>query len=235
MRLVVGYPWDSPFMYSACAESIANLDRPEGTRFVRGVGWCPARRHIDICEKALMLGAQYICILGADQVYPQDLLPRLLHRINSGYEVMTALVPTRGVVDFQPMKPFEKMAWRFKKGVMIDGFKGVAKDQHKIDVIDPKDGDVQRVNFIGSGVLMFHVDHLKALEKPWFSETLDPVNYYRIANMDCTFVWRLQTEAHASVWVDTTIDVKHLDVFQIDSTFPERFEDWTNNALRQTA
>ena len=44
--------------------------------------------------------------------------------------------------------------------------------------------------------------------------------------MDTRFSWRLQWEAGATLWVDTSITVKHLHIFAIDDTFSERFADW---------
>lgn len=236
-KLAVGYPWSSPFAWTGFAEHIPNLARPEGydVRFFRGTGWCPARRHIDICEQALAWGADLVLIIGADQIHPEDMLPRLVDRHDrEGYEVVSALVPARGYVGWQDMKPFQRMAWRFKRtsqrglGKVIDlrEYRSMAQDADMIETIDPADGEMQQVNFIGSGVLMFERAHLEALERPWFMETIDRASYNRTANMDCTFVWRLQMEAHAKVWVDTTIKVKHLHAFPIDETYSDRFEDW---------
>lgn len=235
LKLAVGYPWSSPFCWTGWADHLPNLQRPEGyeVRFFRGKGWCPARRHIDICEQALAWGADFICIIGADQIHPEDMLPRLVKRVEEGCEVVTALVPARGYVGWQDMKPFQPMAWRFRRtsgnglaAAQSRDYRGMKFDADAIEVIDPAAGDVQPVNFIGSGVLMFHRDHLLALKRPWFMETIEPTSYQRLANMDCTFVWRLQMEAKARVYVDTTIQVKHLHAFEIDASYQDRFADW---------
>lgn len=235
MKLAVGYPWSSPFVWTGFADHLPNLQRPEGVdvRFFRGAGWCPARRHISICEQALEWGADLILIIGADQIHPEDMLPRLVQRWKeTGGQVIAALVPARAYVGWQDMRPFQPMAWRFKRtsGGLADikprEYRGMALDPDLIEVIDPDAGELQDVNFIGSGVLMFHRDHLLALSAPWFKETIERESYQRLANMDCTFVYRLQTEAHARVLVDTTIKVKHLHAFEIDDSFQYRFDDW---------
>ena len=237
MKLLVGTPWSSPFMFTGYVDAMLNLQRPVDARnvlgqmeplevrFARGAGWCPARRHAAICEQALAWGADLICIVGADQVHPEDMLVRLVQRWNEGYEVISALVPARGFIGWQDMEPFQRMAWRLKPQQgpldLLD------KDAlNEAEVVDPADGDVQPINFIGSGVLMFHRDHLLSLERPWFKESVYEPTYERLASMDTTFVWRLQTEAGARVWVDTTIPVKHLHIFPVDETFPARFQDW---------
>lgn len=230
-KLAVCTPWSSPFMYTKYVDYQLNLARPDGwdVRFIRGEGWCPARRHADMCEKALQWGADLICITGADQLHPEDMLPRLVQRFLQGYEVIAALVPARGYVGWQDMKPFQRMAWRLKthNAETLNVLNSLQHDTPEVEVIDPGAGDVQEINFIGSGVLMFHRDHLLSLKQPWFSENFEPTTMKRLASMDTTFVWRLQTEASARVYVDTTIPVKHLHIFSIDETYSERFADWS--------
>lgn len=255
MKLAVGYPWSSAFSWTGFTDSMLNLQRPRGARnsfgvleavevrYFRGAGWCPARRHAHICEQALDWGADLICIVGADQLHPEDMLDRLIQRWNEGCEVVTALVPARGYVGWQDMKPFQAVASRFKRTSTEQGitrivpreFRGQRLDGDMVEIIDPKDGDLQKINFIGSGVLMFHRDHLLALKKPWFMETIDPETYNRRANMDVVFVWRLQTEAQAQVWCDTTIKVKHLHAFEIDESFTHRFDDWMEPGMGDPA
>lgn len=232
MKLGIFYPWSSPFTFTGFTENVVNLARPPDVeiRWFRGEGWCPARRHNDGCEKALAWGADLILCLGTDQVYPEDLLPRLLTRYVETGGVITAMVPFRGHVDWQDMKPFQKLAWITETPATIHPDGGVAFDtRNTSSLIDPADGDLQRVHLIGSGVLMFHRDHLLSLKKPWFYERVDHETMHRVADMDSRFVWRLQTEAAATVWVDTTIDVKHLHVFSIDETFSDRFADWATS------
>jgi len=245
MKLAFGIPWSSPFVWTEYHDAMLNLARPTEarnalgilepieTRFFRGRGWCPARRHTDLCEQALEWDADLICVLGADQIHPEDTLLRLVDRWNEGCEVVAALVPARGYIGWQPMKPFQPMAWRVQRtnGTRLESVLDLHKTKNEIDVIDPSDGDIQNVNFIGSGVLLFHRDHLLALKRPWFNETINPETYERLASMDTVFVWRLQSEAQAKVWVDTTIKVRHLHPFQIDESYSERFADWATPGI----
>ena len=156
-------------MFTDYVDSMLGLQHPEGheVKFIRGIGWCPAARHNNACNKALKWGADLILILGGDQLYPQDLLPRLIKRFEEGYEVVAAMVPCRGYVSWQPMKPFQPMAWRFKRNGTNDfkqkPYRGMHIDPELVDVIKRQDGEMQEINFIGSGVLMFHRDHLLAL------------------------------------------------------------------------
>lgn len=224
-KLAVCWIWGSPFVWTRSVESMLALRHPAGVEvsFHRGTGWGPAKRHITACEKALAWGADFILILGADQVYEPDLLERLWARVMEGYEVVSAMVPARGYLGWQDMQPFQRMAWRLKS----NGLNPVEWSQDQLRAIDPADGAMQRIDFIGSGVLLFRREHLEALARPWFAEVIDPATQNRTACMDCRFVWRLRQEADAEVWVDTTIPVRHLHAFEIDESFSERFADWT--------
>ena len=229
-KLAVCWIWGSPFVWTKSLESMLRLRHPAGleTTFIRGTGWGPAKRHINACEQALAWGADYLLILGADQVYEPDLLERLLARMYEGYEVVAALVPSRGyfyrpTVDAQ-MRPFQRMAWRLKG----NGLKPIdwTKDRAPVEAINPADGPMQRIDFVGSGVLMFRREHLETLQRPWFFEEIDTLTQNRTACMDTRFVWRLRSETYAEVWADTTIPVRHLHAFEIDESFSERFADW---------
>lgn len=223
-KLAVCWIWGSPFVWTASVDSMLGLRHPAGVTvaFFRGTGWGPAKRHIDACDKAMAWGADYILILGADQVYEPDLLERLMARVDEGYEVVSALVPTRGYLGYQDMKPFQRMAWRLKS----NGTNPIAWGQSALEAIDPAAGDMQRIDFIGSGVILFRREHLETLTRPWFFEQIDHATQRRTACMDTRFCFRLKSEAYAQVWVDTTINVRHIHAFEIDPSYSDRFADW---------
>jgi hypothetical protein len=225
MKLGVCWIWGSPFVWTRSVESMLGLRHPAGVEvsFFRGNGWGPAKRHINACEKAMAWGADLILILGADQVYDSDLLERLVARIQEGCEVIAAMVPTRGYLGWEDMKPFQKMAWRIKSR----GLAPIPWDGQVMEVVKPDAGDLQRIDLIGSGCILFRREHLEALAKPWFYETIDHATQNRTASMDTKFCYRLHAEAYAQVWVDTTIDIRHLHAMEIDGTYSERFPDWT--------
>lgn len=224
MKLACCWIWTSPFVWTSSVSSLLKLRHPAGVevQFFQGRGWSPACRHNHACEQAMAWGADHIVILGADQVYEPDLLERLLARRAEGFEVVAALVPTRGYIADMRMQPFQRMAWRVKG----NGTQPVEWDRAQLEIVDPTDGPMQRIDFIGSGCIMFDGDHLAALKRPWFFETINADTQQRTACMDTKFCYRLQLEACAQVWVDTTIRIKHLHAFEIDESFAERFTDF---------
>ena len=214
MKLCIGWPWEPPSIWSGVMENYLSLQRPENSFWVRGIGQYPARRHIDILEKAVAGEASHILIIGADQIHPIDMIPRLIDRIEKdGCDVITALVPTNGHTS--KVKYFQKCGW-------VQNESGKLGDW---DLINPTE-DLMRITGIGSGVLMFPVSALERLEKPWFIEHFNEQTYERIHCMDTEFVHRLERDAGLELWVDTTIKVKHLIPMPVDDTFEERFDDW---------
>ena len=230
-KLAVTSAWSTPFAWTKYMENVGKMlcrfDRPGWTAdYFLGKGIDPAGRHVSCCLQALEWGADAILHIGPDQVHPLDMLNRLVARFEqTGGDVITALVPSRGYIEWHDMEPFQPLAWRLR----VDGvreLRGFEHDRDMYELIDPADGDFQRVDVIGSGVMLFHRDALLALTPPWFWYACDPRTMQRVADMDTRFIWRLRTEAGCRVWVDTTIEVKHLHTFEIDGSFQHRFRDW---------
>ena len=225
-KIAVCVPWGSPFMWMHTAFNLMNLNHPEGVKvkYINGMGRDPAARHMWGVKKGIKWGATHICFLGADQLHPMDILEKFCVHMENGWSACTGLVPMRGRVIIDGIeRPFQKAAWKWKdenkpkKGII---------DIVDCELIDPKDGDYQEIVCIGSGSLMFDVNLLRVLEKPWFREAKPDDDGFRPAKMDTLFAWRLVSQAHARILADLTIDIKHLDVFPIDESYGERFKDW---------
>jgi len=231
-KLAVVTPWSSPFIWSKfstnLARMMAHFRRPGFLcDFFAGNGCDPAARHIDMCLQALNWDADFICIVGADQVHPLDMFDRLLDRYFETWGgVISALVPFRGYVPWQNMEPFQPMGWRIRNDQPnVREFKGMDVTPDMFVPIDPADGELQRVDVIGSGVLLFDRKTIEALDKPWWYYPRDHDTQQRAADMDTKMVWRLRSEVQADVWVDTTITVTHISDMEIDDTFSRRFAD----------
>jgi hypothetical protein len=188
-------------------------------RWFRGTGWCQAKMHIDMMEQAVEWGADRICILGSDQIHPEDMFVRLMEHLDTpGIGVISAAVPSRAYVGSQEMKPFQRMAW-LQVG---DGRAEPAKALDLKGVPCPV-----QIDFIGTGVVMFETSDLLRLKKPWLSNQIaDGERLTRKANADVAFVHSFVDQLGLSLFVDPSIEVRHLHTFEIDETFSERFADW---------
>jgi hypothetical protein len=161
-------------------------------------------------ELGLEWGASHIMFMGADQVHELDILEKFVNHIKNGWKLVTALTPVRGRVD--EGKPFQPVGWKRVGG--------------KFELIDPSDAPYQEIDAIGSGTLLFDVEILKGLKKPWFSETVVDKDYNRDTTMDTKFSYRLVKQSKSKILCDCTIGVKHLDIFPIDPSYGDRFSDW---------
>lgn len=217
-KLAICYPGDMATVYTLAFESLVNITHPEGCeiRWFRGIGWCQARRRTQACEKALEWGAELIVQLDIDQVYEPDILFRLLARFDEGYRIIAAMVPMRGYVEESKLPPFGGCAWR-----LLDG----GKDFEPVRVTE---GDVQKADFPTSACVLFAADDLKRLEKPWYFFEYDTKTYKLVKGEDGLFFLRM-AKLGVDSFVDTTIKVKHANVFGIDETFSGRFADWAES------
>lgn len=234
-KIAVCTAWGSPFCWTHAAYNMANLTRPEGVEviYLPGFGWCPARRHMDGVERAMEWGATHICFLGPDQMHPMDILVKFTKHIENGWPAVAARVPARGWVKGLEDKPFCKIAYKWKKEYE-GNVKKPQMDHDCLELIKEEDGPLQEIVVIGSGALMFSVDLLKRMKKPWFIEFIkDDGSFDRHVHMDTKFTWRLVNEAGGRILCDLTIDIIHLDVFPIDESFGERFKDWPKTKAQE--
>jgi hypothetical protein len=211
-KIAVGYGWESPFVYADWAENALEMRTPPGCelKWLRGRGWCSARMHIDVCERALEWDADYICFYGTDQLHPPDMFEKLVKNVDQR-RAIAALVPTRGDIFHEGMKKFQPVA-----------FTG---DLNDMKLYEPNGNDLERITVTGSGVFMFPARILNGMSKPWFVEQLkDSERYIREANCDTAFCYRILKEQAVETWVDNTIHVKHLNIFPIGNIYHKEEE-----------
>jgi len=222
-KLAVCYPGDTSFVFMQAFESIIAIDPPEQceVRWFRGVGWCQARRRTHAAEQALEWGADLIACLDIDQVYESDILSRLVKRHDEGCRIVAAMVPMRGYVRMSNTAPFQRLAWKIENNQFVP--------------IDPADGNLQKCEFPTSAAILFSAEDLRRLKKPWYFFTYKPDTWKQVRGEDATFALRMMSELGIQSWVDTTIKVKHIHPFPIDETFPDRFSDWSEKGVGESA
>lgn len=231
LRLAICIPWSKETVPTKFFDRVIGFKYPENCewKWIRGQGDTAARRHVHCCEQALGWGADAILILGVDQVYhDRDMIPKLVAHYREGRDCVCAMVPMRGVTPSQGTKPFEEIAMRHKADANgnVTLRPGDNILEH-FEIIKRSDGPLIRCHGIGSGVFLFPAEVLARLAKPWFFEIRDQETQQRITCADTPFTSRLQMECGLQIWLDTTIRVTHLQEFEIDGTFAERFKDWT--------
>ena len=202
MKLACVLPWGSPFVWTKPMVACMNLTRPCETKFFQGAGWASSIRHINGMRAALNWGATHIMFLGGDQLPEEDLLTRLTERINEGYSMMTGWIAPRN----PPHKAFADIVTG-QEGEKFTTKRVYADEGHK---------EPFQVNLVGTGILIFPAEYLKALKKPWMRETIDVErDSARTSNEDVIFVWRLQSEAGGKLWLDPAIRVTHVTTAEL--------------------
>lgn len=220
IKLAIVIPWGLDMIYRRTWETYEELEKPQDCRLIFGTGRTPARRHELGCEDALYWGASHILILGGDQTYPDTKMIRKmvawmkvdnLEEWMNRKEVVNCLVPIRGHRAGQGTRPFQPI------GKMIN-----PETQEMVNItreLDP----IVRTEIIGTGVMLFEANILRALDRPWFNDVEHKGTNEIKTMQDVNFIQKLNNHGH-QVWCDTRIIVKHLGVLEIDDTYQWRFE-----------
>lgn len=244
-KIGVVLPWDSPFIWRHSMENMLNWNKPPDTEtnFFFGKGWCAAARHNHGVEKALEWGADLIVFAGSDHIVERDYIVKLYGNVfDDGWDMATGIISSRGafvreggVFTYWAFKgmdiPYPPSEHGGEHGVMPGKLPGFAYDH--ITTIPRfwqrvgKDAPSQEIQCVGTGTLAVKKEVFSALERPWFAEQLlkDNANFGRHATNDTAFVARAVFDHGFRLWLNTDIDARHLEIFPIDPTYEERFED----------
>jgi hypothetical protein len=216
--------WDSPFVFTAPMFNMLNWERPEGYKInhIMGVGWCPAARHNDGVAKAQDWGADLIMFNGADHLCPKDILPRMLKRLNEGWDIVQAMIPSRGICGASQI-PFDAISYKIAGNLPENYMVNCPRESMKI--LTYKD-EPQESSICGTGDILMKAEILDGLERPYFEEHIKRDKMFgREAIQDSTFVSRCTIHGGARLFCDTSIKLIHIDIFGIDETYSERFMD----------
>lgn len=229
-KLAVIVPWTTHFMWSLTAFNLMNLEHPEGykVRFIQGKGWCPSSRHNNGVLRAVAWGADLIQFMGPDHYVDQDTLVKLVGHIESGWDMATGWVPSRGVCGINE-KPFDFIAYKEIEGKPITSKTVLNFEDGDLEVLS-RGAESQQIHVIGTGILMFKAEILTPMLKPWFHEFIKrDAGFGRVPIQDTYFVYKCTIEHGNRLWLDTTIKAFHLDVFPIDDTYSEKFKEHQGN------
>lgn len=225
-QLGICIPWDSPFVFTDSWITIMNMTIPEGVKhkYFLGNGWCPAQRHNRAVYQAINWGADYILIVGSDQVYEENMIIRLAAYVPE-WDMVSGLVPGRGTVG--PKKgPFQSIGYQLKDPTMSLDELSLDIEKDHWNIID-ETMEPQEIHSTGTGFLLMKTSILTPMPTPFFIEFLiaGEQSYARHCIMDTVFTMKCTLQQGARMLLDTTCQPGHLDIFPIDTTYPERFKD----------
>jgi len=206
-------------MLTRWVESLFSIRCPGGYKlqWVRGRGWCSARHIHSMIEQGQAAQADIIVFLDADVVVPPHWLESMVKHYEQGKRVVSAVVPMRGQA-LESFAPFEGMAWKTAGNELVR--------------IDPY-GGIQEIDYASAGAVLFDARIFDDLPKPWTQESVRVSDGYRRTGStpDSTLFQNIK-KAGVKIYADPSVEVKHLNLFEIDSTFPERFKDWVQPELQ---
>lgn len=218
-KIVIGTAWISEFMHTRWVYAALNLRIPAdySVDWVKGIGWCNARRGIHFIEQALELDADLIVMLDADVIVPSEWLETMVKHMEHGCSVVASVFPMRGRSDPR-FKPFEPMAWNVAD-------RNVENNTGRLVPIDPNLG-LQEVEFAALGASIFDAHLFRDLPKPWFHHEHEKDTYRAKGSTTDTILLRNLRLLGVKIYADPTMDVRHLQTFEIDHTFSDRFPEW---------
>ncbi len=209
-KILVGVPWTSAFMHTRWVDAALKMKAPGGYQieWLRGLGWCPARRFNYLVEKATALDADLIAFLDGDVVVPSEWLEVMAKHIEQGSEVVASPVPMRGRVHEQ-YEPFELMAWN-----AVDG-----------KVENAAGSGFAKVGYVSMSAVMMDMKVFR--DNPsLMARHKHERNYREPGNTTDSLLMEDLKKCGVDVFVDPSMSVRHIHSFEIDETFSERFADW---------
>lgn len=160
---------------------------------------------------------------GGDHLCPFDIVKKMLRHIDDGWDMVHALIPSRGVCGFDGT-PFKAMSYKVvgpipkENAVLNSAFSSIKMVSYG--------DDPQETHMCGTGNILMKAEIFDGLQKPYFEEFIKKDGLYsRYCVMDTNFIQRCTIHSGAKMICDTTIKLVHLDVFGIDETYGERFKD----------
>ncbi len=210
-KIVIGTPWTSAFMHTPWVDAALRLRAPAGHEldWVRGLGWCDARRIHYIIEHALAEDADVVVFLDADVIVPPEWLELMTKHLETGIRAVASVVPMRGRAHEQ-YAPFEMMAWNVLDGELVPVERG---------------SGLQKVDYVAMGASMFDVSIFREHPSPWTWHEHGEGYKAKGSTADSIFIKNLR-ELGIEVFADPSVEVKHLHTFQIDQTYESRFPEW---------
>lgn len=190
-RLAIGVPNSLDRIYSDFFDSFICMEKPP---FIyireRGeVGQLDEMRN-EIVRKAKHAGVTHLAMLDMDQIYPSNLITKLLSDIKDKM-VVGALIHRR----YPPFDP-----------LIIKGSVGKYET-----ITNWEDGELVEVDATGTGCLMFDMKIFDEIPEPWFKFAKTKKG---TVGEDFYFCNRVRKAGH-KIFVDTSLQVGHLALMEI--------------------
>ena len=207
VRIGLGIPLSDDKVYRQFHESWVKLIKPANYTYLtpKFPGRIEDIRN-QIVEQALEKGCTHLIFMDTDQIYPEDFLVKIM---SHDKDVVGTAITKR-------YPPFNVLVMRGSLG--------------KYRLVP--DEDIENIHLLecdasGTGAIMFRTEvffHASEFGK-WFQVSVTDDG--RPIGEDVYFCSELR-KAGYKIWIDTTIDIKHLGILAIDYNFYKLFKDLEN-------
>jgi GT2 family glycosyltransferase len=194
VKLAIGVPCTFPFIPASFFHSFALMSKPEHFYIHADNGNIDDLRN-NIVERALHEGCTHLIMMDVDQVYPDDIIPRLLsHNL-----------PIVGARVHRRYPPFDSLMLRVRE---ID-------DNYNCyeSVEEWEEGELVEVDATGAGCVMYDMDVFKKMPKPWFKFRKQADGH--TIGEDIGFCQDLKAAGY-KIFVDSSIEVGHLTTMVVN-------------------
>lgn len=205
IKLGICLPHTSDMVPIQFFDSFLYMDKPpEWTyhrmRFPMGTTSNIATVRNAIVRAALEDGCTHVLMMDTDQVYPPDTITKLLKHAESGMRIVTAKVHRR-------YPPFDPVMLRGS----IDRYEVVPYEEWR-------KGGLVEVDATGAACMLVDIDVYLNMEVPWYGSPLSEKG--KEVGEDIYFCYKAR-QAGYRIWVDTSINVGHLALMEIEKSFFE--------------
>ena len=207
-KLGIAEPSARAFEYARYHRSFTLLEKPNPFTYIvpfSETGDFPeniGNARNGIVTDALDQGCTHLLFMDTDQVYyDRDMIPRM----------MSHNLPVVGTVVHRRGEPYDPLVMRGEPDKYV-----FIPDEEVFS------GEVIEVDATGMGCMLVKTEVFLDIPQPWF-ELVPGKDGHKTLGEDINFCWNLR-QAGYRIFVDTSIKITHLMVFEVDELFYKVFK-----------
>lgn len=208
-HLAIGIPCNHTHVPAPFFDSFIQMERPDFIYIPAKNGPVDEMRNY-IVARAIQSGCTHLLMMDTDQIYPKNTIEALF---SNNVDVCHARV-------YRRYPPFDALMFE-----LLD--KG-----RYIERTDYDEGDIVEVDACGTGCVLYDIKVFETIKAPWFEFVRD-ADGDRVGE-DVNFCKKLKEKGY-KIWVDTSVNVKHLGVIEIDEAFSFLHKKLRENQQRRNA
>ena len=216
MKLGIGFPLIDDRVLIQFMISFITMDKPASYTLLMPnfpVGELPgniADVRNNLTVQALNEDCTHLLMLDTDQRYPVNCLTRL---VSGNKDVIGTPVHRR-------WPPFDPILYRGKPG-----------KYYHVPHNECYSGDIVEVDATGCGCILYNMEVFMKIDYPWFE--ISKTDTGKTIGEDINFCSKLKDNGY-KIFVDTSIEIPHLTLFEVNRSMYELFRKFNNFSYRES-